>query len=192
MSLVHLIRHGEPVSGWGEPNGDADPGLTDLGRRQAEAAAVWLNRPDLGSAPRRILSSPLRRCQETAAVFAQCSGLPVTLAPAVAEVPTPPGLSGAERGPWLRDAMAGEWSTMEGIDGLAWRRSVAEALLEAQDTAVFTHFVAINAAVATALQSAAVLTFRPAPGSVTTLRIEGGRLHVERLGHEIDGEGRVL
>ena len=192
MTLVHLIRHGEPASGWGEPGGSPDPGLTDLGRSQAEAAAAWLAAPDLGAPPSRVVSSPLRRCRETAAPFARLAGLPVSIEPAVAEIPTPPHLVGPSRAPWLRGAMGGDWAAMQGIDGAAWRRSVVDALLRMEGAAVFTHFVAINAAVSAAQGSAGVLAVRPQPGSITTLRIEGGRLHVVRLGQELAGEGRVL
>lgn len=169
-----------------------DPGLTELGLRQAQAVADALLTADDRTRPTRILSSPLRRCRETAAPFSTRGNLPVTVEPAVAEIPTPPGLAAAERAPWLRAAMAGDWSAMRGIDGLAWRRGVVEALLRAGGAAVFTHFVAINAAVTAATGVSCVLACRPAPVSVTVLRVDNGRLHLEALGVELEAAGRVL
>jgi broad specificity phosphatase PhoE/ribonuclease HI len=74
-----LLRHGvtdlterKVFSG----SGGVDPGLTDLGVEQAERAASWIARHGGVDA---IVSSPLRRTQETAAVVARELGLEVTL-----------------------------------------------------------------------------------------------------------------
>lgn len=62
------MRHGETAANAdGLILGRADPPLTPLGRRQAAALAQAL------STPARVVASPLRRAQETAAAF----GLPV-------------------------------------------------------------------------------------------------------------------
>jgi broad specificity phosphatase PhoE len=192
MRLVHLIRHGEPASGWGEAGGSPDPGLTDKGRAQAQAAAGFLLAMPQEARPLRILTSPLQRCRETAAPLAEHMGQPALVTPAVAEIPTPPGLAGPERAPWLRAAMEGDWADIPGIDGAAWRDSVIAAVAQAQGAAVFTHFVAINACVSAALGSDAVLAFRPAQGSITTLAVEAGGLRVVRLGEGLEEAGRVL
>ena len=36
MTRIYMIRHGKAAAGW---DGDADPGLNELGRTQAEAVA---------------------------------------------------------------------------------------------------------------------------------------------------------
>jgi len=65
-----LARHGQTAANAaGLLLGRADPTLTDLGRRQAQAVAAALGRPA------RIVSSPLRRAVETADAF----GLPVEI-----------------------------------------------------------------------------------------------------------------
>lgn len=73
-----LLRHGETpltperrFSG----TGSDDPGLSDVGRSQAEQAA----RSDLLAAAglTAILTSPLRRCRETADIVSAALGLPV-------------------------------------------------------------------------------------------------------------------
>jgi len=72
---VHLLRHGESRSNADperiaipEPDGDA---LSDRGREQAEAAAAFV--AGLGIA--RIVSSPMGRARETAAIVAARIGL---------------------------------------------------------------------------------------------------------------------
>jgi broad specificity phosphatase PhoE len=52
-----------------------DPGLTELGRGQAEVTARWLQRMELHA----LYSSPLRRAWETAEPIARATGLPVRL-----------------------------------------------------------------------------------------------------------------
>ena len=60
MARLFLIRHGEPVSACGESD---DPSLTERGQADAEAVAERL----LRRAPLTVWSSPMVRCQETAA-----------------------------------------------------------------------------------------------------------------------------
>lgn len=178
MARVWLVRHGEAAAVWG--GGDPDPGLSLLGAEQAEAVAVTL--ADLKS--RRLLTSPLRRCRETAAPLALRLGLTVEVEPGVAEIPTPPDLAPAERQPWLRGALAGAWSAIPGGDYPAWRDRVAAAVVAAEGAVVFTHFVAINAAVSAAQGSMQATVFRPGNASITTLDVEDGRLVLADLGAE--------
>ena len=65
MSRVYLIRHAKPSATWG--GDDDDPGLDDTGKAQAEAAAKALLALPPQLRPVRVVSSPLRRCRETAA-----------------------------------------------------------------------------------------------------------------------------
>ena len=37
MTCIYMIRHGKAAAGW---DGDADPGLNELGQTQAEAVAA--------------------------------------------------------------------------------------------------------------------------------------------------------
>lgn len=79
---VILLRHGEPD--WAPGGGPSveDPGLTDFGRRQAEAAVEPLARLKLDA----LYVSPYRRAQETAAPLAQATGLPIVTVEGLAEV----------------------------------------------------------------------------------------------------------
>jgi len=181
VSHVVLVRHGRAAAGWNE---DLDPGLDELGRQQAEVAADVLEL--FGPLP--ILSSPLRRCQETALPLALRWGVDVTIEPDVGEVQSPTD-DLAERGAWLRGFMQGRWAD-QGAAQLEWRDRVAAALLatEGQDMVVFTHFVAINAAVSVATGDPRVVSFAPDNGSRTELKVEGGRLEVVELG----GQARTV
>jgi broad specificity phosphatase PhoE len=60
--VLILLRHGQTATNAaGRLLGRADPSLTDLGRRQAEAAAVAIGPVS------RVITSPLARARETAA-----------------------------------------------------------------------------------------------------------------------------
>jgi broad specificity phosphatase PhoE len=179
---LYLIRHGRPAAGWGE---DDDPGLDEQGRAQAEAVARWLMDLPVQARPLRVVSSPLRRCRETAAPFARALGVEVEIDPDVGEIPTPATLSAAERPAWLREAMGGSWAEIRGdIDYEAWRRRVGAALERRSGTAVFSHFVAINAAVSALEGGDAVIAFRPDHTSVTILENHDGKLALLERGRE--------
>ena len=81
-----------------------------------------------------------------------------------------------ERGPWLRNAFQIDWREVEGdIDYDAWRAAVGEALGELDgNTAVFSHFVAINAALSCVTGEPRVLTFRPDHASITVFEVDDG------------------
>src|SRR5689334_8698852 len=133
MARLYLVRHGEPS---GTFTDSADPGLSPLGHEQARAAAREL--AAYGSLA--VLSSPLRRAQETAAPFAALRGVKPTIAAPVAEIPTPPGVALERRGEWLRGIMTGSWRDAD--ESLqAWRASAIKFLQELpSDSAVFSHY----------------------------------------------------
>jgi broad specificity phosphatase PhoE len=182
VSQLYLIRHGRPAAGWGE---DEDPALDDVGRAQAETVAQWLiQRPD-AQRPRRVVSSPLRRCRETAEPLARALGLPIEVDPAVGEIPTPADLTPTQRPAWLREAMAGDWAGIKGdIDYAAWRARVVGALSQYASAAVFSHFVAINAVLSSLAGDERVIVFRPDHTSVTVLRVSPEGLELVERGAE--------
>lgn len=178
MALIHMVRHGKAAAGWGA---DADPGLDDLGRAQAEAAAGLL--APLG--PLAILASPLRRTRETAVPLERRWGVAAAVEPAVAEVPSPTD-DLAARAEWLQGVMQRRWPEVDAWLE-PWRRGVVDRLLAAEaDTVVFSHFVAINVAVGAATGDDRVISFRPDNGSVTVLDNAGGRLRLVERGAEAD------
>jgi broad specificity phosphatase PhoE len=173
--MIYLIRHGEPAATWSaHPN----PGLTELGARQAANAAETLAR----AGAKRSITSPLQRSRETSAPFEKLMETHARIEPAVGEIVTPPGIE--DRGAWLKGVMAGGWTGL-GPDFDAWRTAVMGALDKLPDeTAVFSHFIAINVAVGLLTGDDRVVIFKPAHCSITRLVRRGGKLEVAELGAE--------
>lgn len=85
-----LLRHGQTeMSAAKQYCGHADPDLTDLGKRQALAAARALA-GQFGTGEQcgidKLVASPLRRCQQTAAAVAQTLGIEVETADGLIEL----------------------------------------------------------------------------------------------------------
>lgn len=140
MSRVLLVRHGRAAAGW---DADPDPDLDEFGWGQAHAVADRL----AGNGPAAILTSPLRRCRSTALPLATMWGVTPAVEPAVAEIPSPEGVEMVDRVTWLRAAMQGSWGRL-GPRYTDYRDAVVAAVAScAQDTVIFSHFVAINAVI---------------------------------------------
>jgi broad specificity phosphatase PhoE len=183
MPRLYLIRHGKPAASWGDV--DDDPGLDETGQAQAQAARDWLLALPDGERPTRVVSSPLRRCRETAEPTAQALGVAIEVDPIVGEIPTPEALSAEDRPAWLRKAFQGTWAEIEGdLDYDAWRREIAGSLAARGDTAVFSHYVATNAVVSSLLDDPKVLSFRPDHTSITVLETDGTTVTLVAKGRE--------
>jgi broad specificity phosphatase PhoE len=183
MARLYLIRHGKPSATWG--GDDDDPGLDETGQAQARAARDWLVSLPAAERPTKVVSSPLRRCRETAEPTAKALGVEIEIDPRVGEIPTPVALSLAERGPWLRKSFAGTWAEIEGdLDYDAWRREITASLAARGNTAVFSHYVATNAVVSQLLDDPKVVAFRPDHTSVTVLETDGEALTLVKKGRE--------
>ena len=173
--MIFLIRHGDAAAGWGD---HPDPGLSDLGKAQAGAVSGILR--DLGAAS--AVTSPMQRCRETARPFESQAGLAAQVVPEVSEIATPAGVT--DRVTWLRGLMAGTW-TDAGPAFARWRLEMSRIVSDLPDgTAVFTHFVAINALVGALESDDRVTIFRPGHCSVTRLERRGGALRVAEYGSE--------
>jgi broad specificity phosphatase PhoE len=184
MTRLYMIRHGKPSSTWGQ-HPDPDPGLDETGHAQAKAAADALMALPEGQRPTRVFSSPLRRCRETAQPYADALGVAVEIDARFGEIPSPAALAEAERGPWLRDAFQKRWPEVKGdIDYDAWRKAVGAALIEVPGAAVFSHFVAINAAASCVSGDDKVLSFRPDHTSISVFDVSDGVLALVERGPE--------
>ncbi|MCO5972341.1 histidine phosphatase family protein [Actinoallomurus soli] len=75
MTIFYVVQHGE------KERLPGDPGLTDLGRWQAERTAVWLGRAGVTA----VFSSPMRRARDTADAIASVIGAPVREDPRLRE-----------------------------------------------------------------------------------------------------------
>jgi broad specificity phosphatase PhoE len=184
MPRITMVRHGQAAAGFSD---DLDPGLSDLGRAQAAAAADAL--ASIGPLP--IICSPLRRCRETAAPLAAEWGVEPLVDAAVGEIVSPADSSGLEaRGAWLRDAMQGTWSVLS-EDVRRWRDAVLDRVRGIDtDTVVHSHFVAINVVVGAALGDDRVVCFAPDNCSWTVIDLQGSALRVVELGRQATTEVR--
>lgn len=173
--MIYLIRHGEAAAGWGD---HPDPGLSELGNRQAEAVAEILGRFGI----QNIIASPMQRCRETSGPLSAKLGLSPAIAREVSEIATPADTQ--DRVAWLRTVMAGTW-TEAGADYVGWRAEMG-AFVSAlpAGTAVFSHFVAINALCSLLEGDDRVTVFRPGHCSVTRLEQRDGRLRLAEYGSE--------
>ena len=177
MTRLVLVRHGRASGGWDD---DVDPGLDDLGRAQAEAMADFV----APRGPLPILVSPLRRCRETAAPLERRWATVGTVDPAVAEIPSPPGVPLQERTTWLHAAMGGTWADL-GAEYTRWCDSVVGRLLAIEtDTVVVSHFVAINAAIGSATGSDQIVVAALDYCAQTVMDVVDGRLVLVEQGFE--------
>jgi len=160
-----------------------DPGLTDLGRAQAEATAAQLRRHDV----RGIVASPYTRALETAEIVAAALDMPFTVDPIVGEqacftcdIGTP---SAALRARWPHialDHLPDEWwpALEESDDSLDARcRAFRARMAESGDwrgLLVVTHYHIIRTLTGHIVPNAALVRFDPAaphPGGGTVVPV---------------------
>jgi broad specificity phosphatase PhoE len=179
VTRLYLVRHGRAAAGW---DTDPDPGLDEFGQRQAVAVAKRLAQ----HGPLPILTSPLRRCQETAVPLATTWKVVPRIEPAVAEIPSPDGVAMADRIEWLREAMRGAWADLDGRY-VAYRDLVVSTLVAMSgDAVVFSHFVAINVAIGSATGDDRLVVRSLDNCSVTVVDVVEGALQLVESGHEAD------
>lgn len=187
-----VARHGRTAANAaGELLGRRDPGLDELGWRQAEAIGAAIDSPS------RVVSSPLRRCRETASVW----GLPVVVDERVIELDY-----GELEGTPVSEVSPATWAAWRADPG--WRPPAGETLEEltarvgaaladlaeeaaAGDVVVVSHVSPIKAAVSWALGVGAEISWRcfVAQASITRVATAGGRpsLHsFNDISHLID------
>ena len=178
MAKIYLVRHGKSTAGWGMQK---DPGLDDLGHAQAKAAALKL--APLGPLP--IITSPLTRTRETSSPLAEIWGIEPVVEKRVGEIRFP-SRNQSSRVEWLQSIMGDKWSNLD-PDLKVWRREVIEALCRCEvDSVVFSHFIAINAAVGRATGDDRVVSFKPDNASITILETVANRLMLLERGLEAD------
>jgi broad specificity phosphatase PhoE len=187
MPKLYFIRHAKPAATWSEA---ADPGLDVEGRSQAAAAASRLDH--LLEQPLRIYTSPMQRCRQTAAPLENLWQRSAEIMLAVTEIPAPP-LSIDQRHLWLQQTMAGTWSQLQQQwqpgwpDHLAWRKTLLDRITAvAEDSVIFSHYIAINVIVGAASGSDSMICFRPDHASITTIEITGSTLRTVELGKQAD------
>lgn len=179
MALVHLVRHGRAAAGW---DTDPDPGLDDVGVEQARRLVEQL----APLAPRPVVSSPLRRCRETAAPLAARWGVEAVIDETVREIPSPTGVPMDQRIDWLRDAMNGTWTDL-GPRYLAYRDGVLDSIAShSVDAVVVSHFIAINAVIGACLGDDRLVSRSLDNTSVTVVETTSSGLALVETGREAD------
>ena len=184
MARVFLIRHGRPAQVWG--GSGSDPGLSELGRHQAEEAAACLQ----AFGPLDIVSSPMLRCRETAAAYARRRGVEPNIEPRVSEIVATEGVE--DRAAWLQDRFPWRdrtkrraWPTLE-PRLLDWREEMLGFVRAIRrDTAVFTHFIGINVLAGAALGAELTIVCAPDHASITELEVNDGALRLIAFGAEM-------
>ncbi|MGO8951380.1 MAG: histidine phosphatase family protein [Ktedonobacterales bacterium] len=193
---IYLIRHGDALPDAAEVVGEGydEQGLSDLGRRQAQALAEYLSRVELGA----IYSSPLGRARETAEAVAAASGYPVQVDDELREVALgsigaapSPETSREEVAKLLRDRLreialvavtSGKWSSIPGSEPSEELRQRVTRAIERiagrhseQRVAVVSHGGAINAYLAQVLGIERDYFFPTANTSISVVRVKGRR-----------------
>jgi broad specificity phosphatase PhoE len=181
--VIHVLRHGRTAANAGGLLlGRRDPPLDEEGERQAALVASRLAAMTMTEV--RVVSSPLQRCRQTAAVVASALGVEVELDERWIELDY-----GELDGVALADVPASTWSTWRA--DVTWRPPGGESLAElgarvrvaceelapiATDVVVVTHVSPVKAAVAWALGVGDEVTWRMfvAPASLTTVAVRAG------------------
>ena len=211
MPRLVLVRHGRAAVSSGE---DRDPPLSDEGQAQAEAMALALaplgTLAVLTSPLRRTRETAAaleRRFGVEARIEPAVAEVPSAVpsggpsppgalrsattspSPAPADAPARPfGTAGptsaAWRAPFLSDLLSRRWEEVDPFL-LRWRDGVLSTLAALEtDTAVVTHFVAINVAVGRATGDGRVACCQPDYCSRTAIDIDGGRWSLVERGAE--------
>lgn len=178
--MIILVRHGLAAQGVE----DLDPGLSVVGHEQARITAEALR----GVHSARLVVSPLRRTQETAAPIASLLGMTPELRNEVAEV-FDPSMPVEERRNMIGPFMRGLWSEQsEGLN--AWRQRAIDALTQVgseaatsgHDVIVATHYVFISTIIGAATGDDRVIPTPIANCSMTRLEYRDGRLVLVEAG----------
>ncbi len=180
MTRMYMVRHGRASAGWDTA---LDPDLDDLGREQSQKVAEELRHLQLND----VISSPLLRCQQTAAPLAQFWKTSPRICSEVSEIPSPSGVAMSDRIVWLRQAMQGTWSEL-GSEYVNYRDRITEFVCGVTtDTVIFSHFIAINAVIGGVLGDDRLVIRSLDNCSVTIFeRDSDGVLSLLQGGHEAD------
>ncbi len=179
MPRLYLVRHGRPDGGWHE---DRDPGLSPDGKEQAAQVAREL---DGRLSTVGVVTSPMRRCRETAEPLARLWRVQPMVNSGVSEIPSPTN-DLADRTQWLRQLMREDWSAQDPRLH-AWRANVVRALTGLPgDAVIYTHFMPINVAVGVATGDDRLVSFRPDYCSVTVLDLVVEELRLVERGREAE------
>ena len=183
MKII-LIRHGEASSSWEK---SADPGLSDLGKAQAEECSNELLKiKNISSF--NLISSPLTRAKETSKPLSKKINIPVSINPIFAEIPSP-GINLSERKEWLQKIFKMKLSDLE-TPQKKWKDAIVGEIENLNyPTIIFSHFMVINIIVSYLKKNDLVVSFYPDNCSITNLSMDNeGKIKIINLGSELQTE----
>tara|TARA_Y100000022_G_scaffold15216_1_gene11876 strand:- start:92 stop:646 length:555 start_codon:yes stop_codon:yes gene_type:complete len=177
---IFLIRHGEAAQSWDQ---SADPGLSELGKEQALECFDTLDaKENLNQF--NLVSSPLKRAQETSLHFKKNLNKHLYLNEAFREIPSP-GISLLKRKDWLQEVFKKNINELEKPQQI-WQSKILSTLKGLTDpTIVFSHFMVINIVVSTLRNDPRVVSFYPDNCSITELEFNKGKLNLISTGNEL-------
>ncbi len=180
MTRIYMVRHGRAAAGWDTA---LDPQLDDLGQAQAREVAEQLQPLQLTN----VITSPLLRCQQTAAPLAKMWKVAPQVCAQVSEIPSPKGVEMSDRIVWLREAMQGTWSDLGSVY-VEYRDCITNFVRGIQsDTVIFSHFIAINAVIGGVVDDDRLVIRSLDNCSITIFeRSATGNLSLVQGGHEAD------
>ena len=169
-----IVRHGDPAAG-----GVEDPGLSDLGHRQAAATAVALATATpggVGRPPTALYTSPLERARQSAEPVARTLGLAAVVEERLAEFDQG-RVYYSEKHAHEMDAGTTR-SVLEAMQSPAFRHRVLagfdaiESAHPDESVVVVSHGGVLSVMVAAAVYNPNLM-FLPAYGSVTRIHSHG-------------------
>jgi|SRR5579872_1827806 len=189
MPILYMVRHGRVCA---ESADELNPQLSPEGHSQAAAVALELSARLPGPLP--IVTSPMRRCRETASPLSTRWRTEPLLDPRLAEIPAPPPAQLARK-EWIQRSLQVDWhefmalggSLQSGFDAVMekWRQQVIESVLAfKRDTVIFSHFVPLNVLAGHATGSQRVTCFLPDHTSITVFETSGSDIRLLERGRE--------
>ena len=177
---IYLIRHGEAEKSWEE---DSDPGLSDLGKQQSKEI-IEIMIEELKGKEFRLLTSPLKRAQQTAMPLQKFTGINIEIDETFAEIPSP-GIPLKERKEWLKNLFDKNLKSFEGVQE-NWMQLILKKIPSInQNTVIFTHFMVINCLVSWLENKETMVNFYPDNCSITKLEISNGLVSLSKKGEEL-------
>ena len=179
MEII-LIRHGEASASWEE---STDPGLSDLGKNQAEECAnllLKLNNIDSFE----LISSPLSRAMETGKPLSDKLGKSIITKSLFAEIPSP-GINLKERKTWLQAIFDKNLTDLDSPQNNWYKEIINELGKISKPTIIFSHFMVINIIVSHLSKSKKIVSFYPDNCSITKLEKRNEEIKLINLGTQL-------
>ena len=177
---IFLIRHGEAAQSWHQ---SADPGLSELGKEQElECFNTLYENEDLDRF--NLVSSPLKRAQETSLHFKKNLDKQLHLNEAFRKIPYP-GISLLERKSWLQEVFKKNINELDKPQQIWQSKIIANLKGFTEPTIIFSHFMVINIVVNTLKSDPRVVSFYPDNCSITEIENNEGTLNLISTGNEL-------